>query len=476
MEYIYEQNIYLIYFTYGLVFFVMGFTVAIQARNYSNISNLVLAKKLWLLAAFGLTHGLVEWAQVFIPIQAVYVSQGVVDSLILIHQLVNVTSYLFLFHFGLALIKPKNLIIRNIPNILFTIWLTSFIYFILFSTVSLDWLAVSSEVWTRYLLAFPASAISSYAFILQWKSIKGVTHKKVASNFLAASIVFGVYAIVAGLIVPPASFVPATIINTKFFLNTFGIPVQLIRALSGMAMAYFVINGLEVFRIESARQIEDAKILRTVYQERGRISRDLHDGIIQSIYAVGLNLENSLYFVKDHQLELKKHIDDSMVQLNYVVKDIRNYIMNINPTNFYELNLELGVKNLITIYQEKFGIYFYLEEVKGKQSFDLSEEQRGNFYHIILEVFTNITKHSNASYVTTSIEFNKDAILCFIKDDGQGFDLSSQLSNKNKGSGQGITNMFERAESLKAKLDIESSPQKGTSVSINIFKGGNANG
>ncbi len=74
-----------IYFVYGQVFFVMGLAVALQSRGARERSKLALASHLGWLAAFGFTHGLHEWGNVFIPIQATYLPPADVTELRLLH-------------------------------------------------------------------------------------------------------------------------------------------------------------------------------------------------------------------------------------------------------------------------------------------------------------------------------------------------------------------------------------------------------
>lgn len=466
------ENYYLVYFVYGLVFFVMGSTVAIQVMNYSSLSNFTLAKKLWLLAAFGMTHGLSEWALVFLPIQARHLSPSIMNFLCGLQQLVIVISYLFLYHFGLQLINPRNRFITQLPNIFFVAWIINFLFLSFFVPVNPVWKMEATETWSRYLFALPASIVCSYGLFLQWKSLKDSTSKHVAGKFLMAVFVFGFYAIVAGLIVPPAHFFPASIVNKVTFFMAFGIPVEILRSLAAIAMAYFMIGGLEIFRVEMARRIEEGNRMKSICQERGRISRDLHDGIIQSIYVVGLQLENALYLLRENREEAEKQVKRSMEQLNDVVKDIRKYIMNLSPDNFSEVNLETGIRNLLSTYKTLCETFIELE-VKGQQAFMLEENQCSNFYHIVQEALVNITKHSRASYVKVVLDFSQDSFSCRIQDNGQGFNVNSQ--KKNRANGRGIKNMFERAEAFAAKLEISSTKGMGTKISLYWTKGGEVN-
>src|SRR5512134_626289 len=91
----------MIYFVYGLVFFLLGFAIILQTRQSSRLD---FARSLRWLAAFGITHAFHEWGDLFIPIQAEYLSPEIVRVLYILHLILLATSYVFLFEFGLALL------------------------------------------------------------------------------------------------------------------------------------------------------------------------------------------------------------------------------------------------------------------------------------------------------------------------------------------------------------------------------------
>jgi TRAP-type C4-dicarboxylate transport system permease small subunit len=93
----------IIVFVYGLVFFVLGLAIAIQSRHSSRLD---LARSLSWLAAFGITHSLNEWGDLFIPIQAQYLSEPAIQFLDVIQLVVLAVSFACLFEFGVALLRP----------------------------------------------------------------------------------------------------------------------------------------------------------------------------------------------------------------------------------------------------------------------------------------------------------------------------------------------------------------------------------
>ena len=103
LRYLFELNRDTILFVYGLVFFTLGLMIALQSRRYSRLD---LARSLKWLAAFGFAHGLHEWGDLFIPIQATTLGETAIQILLFIQLLLLSISFAFLLEFGIALLRP----------------------------------------------------------------------------------------------------------------------------------------------------------------------------------------------------------------------------------------------------------------------------------------------------------------------------------------------------------------------------------
>lgn len=465
----FANNFTLIYFVYGLFFFLMGFAIAMQLRTHRNLSTLPLAKSLYLLAAFGITHGLFEWAFIFIPIHAQYASPEVIRYFYIIGEILMGISFLFLYKFGVNLTiesLKKYRWIKYLPSAIFLLWLLIFIFVPLLTHGNTGDKIFASETWTRYLLGFPAALFGSFAFWKQYQTFRSTTGYSVARNFRQASFFFGLYAVATGLIVPEAAFFPASIINAGAFFNVFHIPIQLVRAFCGMAIAYYVIGALDVFSLEHRKSLEEARRIHLLFEERERICRDLHDGIIQQIYAVGLQLENTCYLVKEDVHSAGDQINIVLVSLDKIIKDLRNYILDLQPVNFQETNLHLGISRLIEKVQTNSGIQYDLKS-KG-EVIDLPEEICYQVYHIVQEALNNILKHAGATIVKIELEFLPGTIKLVITDNGRGFEVGKMVPEHQYSTHHGLQNMQERSKLIGARLDIDTAINKGTRISLTI--------
>ncbi|OEF98301.1 sensor histidine kinase [Desulfuribacillus alkaliarsenatis] len=454
---------------YGLAFFLMGFAIALQPKNFSNIP---LAKSLKFLALFGIAHGLVEWGIMFIPFQREYLYLDGINNIIVFKTFLNSLSFMFLFMFGSSLLsetKQRWNGIHYIPVVIFGMWFMLFILSNIFYYDDFRTWINSSNAWSRYLLALPGSIISAYAIYLQIPLLKQRRFKVSSSKLQGFSAAFLLYAFAGGLIVPETTFLPASVINTKSFFELTGIPIYLIRATSGVLMAYYAVLILRIFKIEIERQLEQAQILNSVYNERERFSRDLHDGIIQSVYGVGLYLENASMSMDKEPEKSKSHIKTAIEKLDDVIIQMRNYINNLRAQSSNNTNILINsIFEIIHDFKihSKINVDFAYDEAFNK--FYPSGDVTQNIKLITFELLTNVIKHAQASNVKIKLKSNNNIITLIISDNGKGFNERNLKKRTSQGYHQGLNNIKERVYSLKGSLSINSKPKQGTTIEIEI--------
>jgi len=210
--------------------------------------------------------------------------------------------------------------------------------------------------------------------------------------------------------------------------------------------------------IQNARLHENTHRL-AVLEERERIGMDLHDGIIQSIYGVGLALDGALHSIDEDPADAKKRIEHSISSLNQAIRDLRSYILDLRPRQMGNDGLMSGLKRLTTEFRAN-----SLTEVvlTGPEDdlMDLPPSQSLALFHICQEALANAAKHAKAKRVEISLWFTDDRALMEIHDDGKGFDMENQAMN----IGHGLANMQTRAESAGGDLDISSAVGEGTTI------------
>lgn len=225
---------------------------------------------------------------------------------------------------------------------------------------------------------------------------------------------------------------------------------------------------LEMFASHAAIAIQNARLYRqsqqlSRLQERERFGMDLHDGIIQSIYAVGLMLDDAQYRAETGQPEVKTMISQAIEGLNDVIRDIRNYILDLRPQRFQGRHLPEGLEELA---REVRAHSFLNVDVKidSEDWAQLPPEQTVEILHIAREALVNIRKHARASNVEVTLARQAGDLLLKITDNGIGFDLM-RLPND---EGNGLRNMQERAQALEGKVVFTRTDSGGTGIQLNV--------
>ena len=489
---LFETNRIIVLSVYGQVFFVTGLAVALQSRQRS---ELPLARPLTWLAGFGIVHGLMEWGYLFVPIQAGFLPLPVIELLLLLQLAMKPLSFALLFQFGVELIlstrSPETAVdrrLRMLPAVIGAVWLVA--TGILSSTVAAGftpdpgpWLpepeilpalaAVGSplavgDVTARLLLALPGSLVVAIGLRRTTRLLGPMAEPQAAVALRAASIAFVAYAILAGLVPMPAPFPPASLLNGQLVLDTLGVPIEVLRTLAGLAIALAVIWSLQLFERETDRALVEARRREMLLRERERIGRDLHDGIIQSIYAAGLHLEQASHEVAATPDRTRERIGTVMDELNRITGDIRSTILDLRSGELESRDAESIVLAVADELQAHSLVQLGIS-TEGSYRPRLRPDQAEQLRHIVIEAFSNILRHAHATVVTVRMACTQRRFLLEMRDDGAGFDLGVGAGRGRRGRvAQGLANMRRRAELLDADLTIESEPGRGTTLSLTM--------
>lgn len=217
--------------------------------------------------------------------------------------------------------------------------------------------------------------------------------------------------------------------------------------------------------IDNARLYEQVQQLRVV-EERQRIGMDLHDGIIQSIYAVGLNLElvNSLLREGD-AANASDRVRGAIDSLNTVIRDIRAYILDLRPRRFEGDNLVPALRQLLDEFR---GNTLMSVELRADPAVEqtLTLEGRRALFHIAQEALSNAARHSRATRVEIYLIEHEQVIELVLQDNGQGFD-AAQTERR---VGHGLVNMRDRVTAIGGHCQITSQAGAGTTVRVRVPK------
>ena len=215
--------------------------------------------------------------------------------------------------------------------------------------------------------------------------------------------------------------------------------------------------------IENARLYARVQHL-SVVEERQRIGMDLHDGVIQSIYAVGLMLEFVRAQMGDGEIaSAQDQLQAAMDALNSTIRDIRSYILDLRPRRFQGDNLVLGLERLLAEFKANtlMGVTF-----DGDPAADalLNADARLSLFLIAQEALSNAVKHSRASRVDVRLALEDSSVVLSLADNGRGF-VEAEVEKR---MGHGLMNMRDRAQTLGGNLLLRPVPSGGTEVRVAI--------
>jgi signal transduction histidine kinase len=200
-----------------------------------------------------------------------------------------------------------------------------------------------------------------------------------------------------------------------------------------------------------------------VFEERERIGMDLHDGIIQSIYAVGLTLEEGLLDLEKADLATRAKLQRAIDGLNAVIRDIREYIADLRPKRFIFDNLAVGLQMLVRefLMNKPIDAEIDLSEEAGRW---LAPVAANDLFLIAQEALSNVARHANANRLKVTLAQVGDRVVLEVADNGRGFDPAQPPAD----GSHGLANMEERAHAIRGELSVTSEPGKGTHVRVSI--------
>jgi signal transduction histidine kinase len=454
----FEVNHEIFFFGYGLVFFVLGFAIILQVRKSSRLD---LARSLRWLAAFGITHAFNEWGDLFIPIQAQYLSFTTVRVLYTLHFLLLAVSFACLFEFGAAVLRPLGRAesLRGFSVILLAAWL--FVVFVVLLPRMLDhqlWRHTAVAL-ARYFIGFPGGMLAAYGLRMHtFQRIKPLNVPQIVRMLQISGTSLGIYAILSGLIVPAVNFFPGNWLNSAVFTQFVGVPPWIFRSLVGLVTAVTIIRALEIFDLETERRIEELEQQQIIASEQERLARELHDGALQKVYTAGLLVESACRLAEPES-EVKARMEKALLVLNDAVVDFRRNLAELHAgsqttTEFVPELLEKIIAD--PRYNLMMNISLHTNLLESKS---LSTSRSGHLSAIVNEALSNIVRHAQAENVEISIESTGENLRVVIKDDGIGIPENPKV-------GYGLRNIRDRARLLNGMIHF--SGQKGTTVTLEM--------
>lgn len=231
---------------------------------------------------------------------------------------------------------------------------------------------------------------------------------------------------------------------------------------------------VEMFALRAGIAIENARLhdqvgRLAIVDERERIGRDLHDGIIQSIYGVSLALEDVPELMADAPEEAERRVDRAIDALHHVIGDIREYILDLRP----ELGRDDDAVAAIARLAEELRLSAVVDvdmELEGGAAAlrGLPPHVGADIVAITREALSNVARHSGASRASIALRVADGRLVLEIADNGRGFVAPGVRTGDEHGRHQGLRNIRDRAVGVGGAVRVESEPGAGTRIIVTL--------
>lgn len=478
-----DSAIVLIFFPYGLAFFSLGLILAFERRR----GPVLLRNALRPLAGFGLVHGSHEWIEMFqklgyLPLQLLAGQAWSGFRIILL-----AISFLSLAAFGVAAMAEdeyKQQLTRIVPLLMSGVWAIGILSFRGMYGVS-EVLWVVADVWTRYSLAIPGAILAAIGLIYQQRRVRQGGMSRFGRDCLWAAIAFVWYGIIGQIFVQQSPLPPSNLINQDLFQSFFNFPVQILRAVSAVSIAVFVVKFLRSFEVERQIQLEElqanqlresrereemkGELLKQVVDaqeaERQRIARELHDATGQALTALGLGLRGISAKLRGADPDTARKLIELETLTSKSLDELRLLITDLRPSHLDEFGLSSALRWYVGDITER--VPFSISLTLPRNNPDLPSSIKTALFRVVQEAVTNTIKHAQADNLSIILSCRPNGdVRLEIEDDGVGF-IPLEISEDNSPT-WGLLGMQERTHLCGGDFSLLTAPGEGTLIQVSI--------
>lgn len=442
-------------FVHGLAFFILGMAISFSAPRSGRLE---LGRRLPLLAILAFCEAGVAWNGVLaLALRTASLIPPLLQTSLLI------LGYGAFLAFGLLLPLPpgrRSRLRSSILPAILSLWLVVLLLSVV-ADIPGPPVAFWGEIIARYGLALPGSIPALLSMRSQtYYSIDPHVLGRIKGARRITGVALGVLGFLAGFVYP-SGLLLSRLQTAGGTVEILLLIVSLLLSLCGFAAAYGLVRMLNVVQWEVERWIEGVEHSMALAADRERIGRELHDGIIQSIYAAGLMLEGVRQLIHEDPAGAERQLGRAMVSLNQTIQDIRRYIFDLRGGAGPDTDLVTGLEELL----RDFRVNTLLETeliVTGEDAHPLGVERRRHIFQIAREALSNVARHAQARRVVVRLSYEPERLQLQIADDGVGLAVIPTAH------GQGLHNVRERARLLEGTLDIESAPGQGVTLTLTV--------
>jgi signal transduction histidine kinase len=205
---------------------------------------------------------------------------------------------------------------------------------------------------------------------------------------------------------------------------------------------------------DQARRAEEELRRLEILEDRERIAKELHDGVVQSLFAVGMGLQGASAMSRDPEID--RRLAAAVEDIDRTIRDLRNYIFALRPGILADRQLDEAIRKLCAEFEDRSGVVT-VADVDARAAAELSS-RAADVIQIVREALSNVERHAEAATCRVSLRRTGEAeIALAVDDDGAGF-------SEPTGTGMGLANLRARVGSLGGTFSVDSTPGEGTTL------------
>jgi signal transduction histidine kinase len=304
----------------------------------------------------------------------------------------------------------------------------------------------------QYPLRGPASdVVANLVYTLRSEELEIVSRDQRKELGLFA-LTFALAAVIGGVFVYRWILRPLHVVGESLLTNESGPILPLME------------RSDEIGRVAQAvkTSFEQQEALEHLVEGRTRLGRELHDGVIQTVYAAGMNLAGARAALRKNPAEAERILDDTRAELNTTIRSLRDFIQGLEPEPLQNRTLREAVQSIVTLMQGVRPIASTLR-VDDELAKRFTGSQRLHLLQITREALSNSVRHGQARHVLLRLEREGAGAILEITDDGVGIERAKTFDG-----GHGLTNLSARARELGGELQMESAPNGGLRIRLAI--------
>lgn len=213
------------------------------------------------------------------------------------------------------------------------------------------------------------------------------------------------------------------------------------------------------------RQSLGIRVIKAQEEERKRVAREIHDGPAQSMANLVMRAEICEKLLEVEPGVVKHELSELKSMVKASLQDVRKIIYDLRPMALDDLGIVPTLKRYMAEFEEKHGLDVEFSVTGPEQRFSNALEVA--LFRIVQEALNNVYKHAQARHVSVKLELMPEKVNLVVIDDGKGFQLDKVMAESDKDT-YGLMGMRERVELLDGIIRINTSPGRGTKITVQI--------